>query len=111
MPDHVHLIAWQGFGAVPLGKWIKAMKAVAAGREIAWQTGFFDHLLRSDESEAQKWEYIRFNPVRAGLVAKAEHWPYGGEILYEEAGPQFLRVMENELPPCQGTRPTRGARM
>ena len=32
------------------------------------QEGFFDHLLRSYESYAQKWEYVRENPVRAGLV-------------------------------------------
>jgi hypothetical protein len=45
-----------------------------------WQKGFFDHLIRSDESHAEKWKYVRENPVRAGLVAKAEDWPYGGFI-------------------------------
>ena len=39
------------------------------------QEGFFDHLLRSHESYAQKWEYIRQNPVRAGLVKFAEDCP------------------------------------
>jgi REP-associated tyrosine transposase len=24
-----------------------------------WQPGFFDHLLRNDESYSQKWEYVR----------------------------------------------------
>jgi REP element-mobilizing transposase RayT len=28
MPDHIHLIAHQGNGAVPLGQWVKALKAV-----------------------------------------------------------------------------------
>ena len=46
-----------------------------------WQRGFFDHLLRSEESYAQKWEYVRENPVRAGLVQRAEQWPYQGEIV------------------------------
>jgi REP element-mobilizing transposase RayT len=45
-----------------------------------WQPGFFDHVLRSDESYAQKWEYVRDNPVRAGLVASWEEWPHQGEI-------------------------------
>jgi putative transposase len=45
-----------------------------------WQPGFFDHVLRSDESYAQKWEYVRNNPVRAGLVASWQEWPYQGEI-------------------------------
>ena len=49
-------------------------------RKSLWQPGFFDHLLRNDESYAQKWEYVRENPVRAGLVAEWHEWPYQGEI-------------------------------
>jgi putative transposase len=33
-------------------------------------------LLRSDESAKQKWQYIRENPVRAGLVKESDDWPY-----------------------------------
>jgi putative transposase len=47
-----------------------------------WQEGFFDHVLRSSESYAQKWEYVRMNPVRAGLCAATEDWPYQGEIIH-----------------------------
>jgi REP element-mobilizing transposase RayT len=47
-----------------------------------WQPGFFDHLLRRDESYAQKWDYVWRNPVRAKLVAQPEDWPYQGEIHY-----------------------------
>jgi hypothetical protein len=32
--------------------------------------------LRSDESFCQKVEYIRHNPVRAGIVSEPEDWPY-----------------------------------
>ena len=32
-----------------------------------WRRGFFDHLIRNTESYAQKWDYVRENPVRAGL--------------------------------------------
>ena len=45
-----------------------------------WQKGFFDHVIRSEESYEQKWVYVRDNPVRAGLVRSAEDWPYAGEI-------------------------------
>jgi REP element-mobilizing transposase RayT len=31
MPDHIHLIAHMGHGAVRLGQWIKALKAVVGG--------------------------------------------------------------------------------
>jgi hypothetical protein len=47
-----------------------------------WQEGFFDHLLRSGDSYGEKWEYVRLNPVRAGLSKSPEEWPYQGEITY-----------------------------
>ena len=54
---------------------------IAAGVQApVWQKQFFDHLLRSDESYDGEWTYVRENPVRAGLVAKHEDWPYAGEI-------------------------------
>lgn len=43
---------------------------------IAWQEGFFDHRIRSKGSEEEKADYIRMNPVRAGLVTRPENWPY-----------------------------------
>ena len=46
-----------------------------------WQRGFFDHLVRNTESYAQKWDYVRENPVRAGLVSTAEEWKYQAEIV------------------------------
>ena len=45
-----------------------------------WQREFFDHVLRSEESYAEKWEYVRQNPVRAGLTTRAQDWPFQGEI-------------------------------
>jgi hypothetical protein len=49
---------------------------VQLGNERKWQEGCFDRLLRSDESLSDKWEYLRQNPVRAGLVANPEDWPF-----------------------------------
>ena len=49
--------------------------------EPLWQRGFFDHVLRSEESYAQKWAYVRDNPIRAGLVKRGDDWPYAGEII------------------------------
>jgi hypothetical protein len=37
-------------------------------------------VLRSSESYSGKWNYVFDNPVRAGLVNKAEDWLFGGEI-------------------------------
>jgi hypothetical protein len=44
------------------------------------QKGFFDHVLRSQESAGEKWKYVRENPVRAGLVECSSEWRYLGEI-------------------------------
>jgi putative transposase len=50
------------------------------GRSTVWQREFFDHVLRSEESYREKWEYVRQNPVRAGLAVDAEEWQFQGEI-------------------------------
>ncbi len=47
---------------------------------LAWQREFFDHILRSNKSYSEKWNYLRANPVRAGLVSAGEEWKYAGEI-------------------------------
>jgi len=44
------------------------------GSGPVWEEESFDHVLRSDESLKEKCEYIRQNPVRAGLVQKPEDY-------------------------------------
>jgi putative transposase len=87
MPDHIHLFVCGPDGFV-LGRWVGTLKQFLAKRivsrqstEPVWQRGFFDHVLRSDESYSQKWSYVRMNPVRAAFVNKPEEWPYAGEIV------------------------------
>ena len=75
MPDDFQLGRWVGMLKQSLGK------VITAARAPVWQRGFFDHVLRSDESYGQKWTYIRENPVRAGLVRNAEDWTYSGELV------------------------------
>ena len=64
-----------GFAAESMGRY-----GVFVDCEFRWQAGFFDHVLRSDESRSEKWEYIRMNPVRAGLVEEADDWPYAQQF-------------------------------
>ena len=45
-----------------------------------FQRDCWDRQLRTGESYAQKWEYVRNNPVRKGLVAHADEWPYQGQV-------------------------------
>ena len=92
MPDHVHFFvapetAVETRLSVAIGRW-KEWTAKRISRAIdrpapLWQPEFFDHLLRSEESRGAKWDYIRNNPVRAGLVARAADWPFAGAIDFE----------------------------
>ena len=50
-----------------------------------WQKGFFDHVMRSEESYSEKWLYVAENPVRKKLAARPEAWPYQGENYSLEA--------------------------
>ncbi len=87
MPDHVHLFVALPQEGITLAKWLQSLRSVV-GKELLrlglqkhWQEGFFDHLLRSGESYSEKWEYVRMNPVRAGLCKEPEQWPHQGEIV------------------------------
>jgi REP element-mobilizing transposase RayT len=92
MPDHLHILAAptdRDASVSDFAKWFKrwfneayrtsnCRPSVSDGAAMAWQwqEGCFDRLLRSDESLSGKWEYLRQNPVRAGLVEHPNDWPY-----------------------------------
>jgi len=88
MPDHAHLLlsplrdadGWN----FSLPQIMHAIKGVSA-RKInvlldrcgpVWQEEFFDHVLRSNDSAAEKMDYICRNPVRAGLVKVESEYPW-----------------------------------
>jgi REP element-mobilizing transposase RayT len=88
MPDHVHLFVAIPPQGITVVKWVQALRSVVGKTLLAlgfekphWQEGFFDHVLRTGESYSQKWDYVRMNPVRAGLCERPEEWPYQGEIV------------------------------
>ncbi len=88
MPDHVHLLftplrdenGWPS----PQVDILQCLKGATAHRinrlsrrsGPVWEEESFDHVLRSDESLKEKCEYIRQNPVKAGLVEKPEDYPW-----------------------------------
>jgi putative transposase len=94
MPDHVHFFCRPELGAKTLSQFVGAWKTwtsrrihellkpqpAAAATTALWQREFFDHLLRSSESYGEKWNYVRDNPVPAGLVTSVEGWPHAGEL-------------------------------
>ena len=93
MPDHVHFFCRPQLNAKRLSDFVGFWKSYTSRRIDAlrlprstpaattlWQREFFDHVLRSSESYSEKWNYVRENPVRTGLVSAADDWPYAGEV-------------------------------
>jgi len=84
MPDHIHLFV-SGDADFVLSKWVaglkRAISKAVGSRGESWQPTFFDHILRSDKSYSEKWEYVYENPVRAGLVKVSDEWKYQGEVV------------------------------
>ena len=83
MPDHVHLFARPCCaGEHGLRMWVAWWKRLVA-RELGmsvWQPGVWDVRMRSAETYAEKREYVRQNPVRAGLALSPDEWSYRGKI-------------------------------
>ena len=76
MPDH-----WHALVVFPRDERMERVmrdwkRFVAKRAAVVWQDGFFDHRLRSHESANEKWHYIAMNPVRRGLCAEPEDWPW-----------------------------------
>jgi putative transposase len=69
---------------VPLDNWVRYWKSqyrkLCGIPDRVWQTDHWDTRLRTGDSYDAKWEYVRNNPVRAGLVKNPEDWPFQGEL-------------------------------
>ena len=77
MPDHVHLVLAFPDRERPVQTIVSKWKEwTAKSLNINWQRDFFEHRLRKEESFREKSDYVLANPVRAGLVDRAEDWPY-----------------------------------
>lgn len=87
MPDHVHLFcAPATWPAESLSRWTAFWKSMVARRwpdrtiGKLWQRDYWDTQLREGESYGEKWNYVRMNPVRAGLAREPGDWSFQGEI-------------------------------
>jgi REP element-mobilizing transposase RayT len=77
MPDHLHAL----ISFPPSGKPLKSVidqwkRWTCKETGVTWQRNFFEHRLRPGDSRREKADYILQNPVRAGLVSRAEDWPF-----------------------------------
>jgi REP element-mobilizing transposase RayT len=85
MPDHIHLFCVPGVhDPEPITRWSRYWKRLA-GETMSelkgtWQRDVWDRQFRSLSDLDEKRNYVRMNPVRAGLCGSPEDWPYKGVL-------------------------------
>ena len=87
MPDHLHLFCMPAVREPEnVRDWAAYWKSRSSARwprfeeQPVWQREAWDRQLRRGESYGAKWESVRNNPVRVGLVVCADDWPFQGEL-------------------------------
>jgi REP-associated tyrosine transposase len=104
MPDHIHIVlapvgegrSGPAPGMTPLscviGDWADAsthlVNRTLRAKGSLWQDGFHDHRLRRRERLSDLIAYVHYNPVKAGLVAAPEQWPWS------TAAPEFAEATD-----------------
>jgi putative transposase len=85
MPDHLHFLTSPRVDGISVLRFADRYKGKATNlswklgwRGKLWQPRFFDHVVRAEEDLLAISEYILTNPVRKGLVERAEDWQWGG---------------------------------
>jgi putative transposase len=94
MPDHFHLIVTPAED-VPLEKalqYIKGGFSFRVKKELAftslvWEESFTNHRIRDAEDYQKHREYIRHNPVKAGLAKTPSAYPYSSAFPGMELDP------------------------
>jgi putative transposase len=84
MPDHIHFFAGATRSDIEYDNWVQYWKSQFSkrhkNRAHRWLTGNWDTRMRTAAAHEEKWEYVRWNAVRHGLVPNSEDWPYQGQI-------------------------------
>jgi REP element-mobilizing transposase RayT len=104
MPNHAHLL----LAVTPpasVKKFMDHFKQLSGYRlkkildlsESFWQPRYFDHGLREEESLESVASYIWQNPVRAGLVAAADDYPYSGSLVFRDPFPSGAEAPDLRL--------------
>jgi putative transposase len=103
MPEHIHLLITEPAG-VPLAKALMALKISTSKRlkeSPFWQARYYDFNVFTGRKQVEKLRYIHRNPVRRGLVEKADDWEWSsfrhyltgktGVVQVESSWTAFLR--------------------
>jgi len=105
MPDHLHLLITPADN-LSLERAVQFIKGGFSFRLkskfTVWQESFSNHRIRDEEDFGRHRDYIRMNPVRAGLIGRPEEYPYSSAALLElDAVPPGLKPVSS----CAMARP------
>ena len=111
MPNHVHALV-ETREEWPLASVVHSWKSFTAHRANLilkrsgdfWLREYFDRFIRDDRHFASAVRYIENNPVKAGLVARAEDWRWSS-ALWRGQGEKGVRVPVWGFPGSAGVSP------
>ena len=55
---------------------IRSKSRTQRGEQAVWQRRYWEHLIRDETDLKRHIDYIHFNPVKHGYVARAADWPH-----------------------------------
>jgi putative transposase len=104
LPDHMHAVwtlpdgdcdfpvRWRGIKvrfsrSIPRGEALTATRRARGERGI-WQRRYWEHLIRDERDYVHHIDYCWFNPVKHGLVANVEDWPFSSFHRDNRASPR-----------------------
>ena len=90
MPNHCHVLieplpgvalativlSWKNYTARFINRLRGGLPDGAGAHGQVWQREYWDRYIRNDQHLAAARQYIRMNPVKAGLVKTPEDWPW-----------------------------------
>jgi putative transposase len=93
MPNHIHLVVMPDNDS-DLKKWMHWLFTAHVRRHHAkhkstgclWQGRFKSFIVQKDQHLVTVLRYVERNPLRAGLVSRAEHWPWSSLRWRQVAG-------------------------
>ncbi|HRT04793.1 MAG TPA: transposase [Kiritimatiellia bacterium] len=89
MPNHAHVMirlqegmslpkivqAWKGYSGRKIAEFLRA-SGTAWNAPRIWHREYWDRFIRDARHFQNAMDYIHLNPVKAGLVASPEDWPW-----------------------------------
>ncbi len=91
MPNHFHLVLWP-YGDGDLSRWMQWLMTSHVrryhrhydGSGHVWQGRFKSFPIQQDDHLTTVLRYVERNPLRAGMVERAEAWPWSSLVAWQQ---------------------------